>query len=202
MEKGSILTNSNYAGIVIMSSYYLETFPDFTDRVLSQILLAHATRYPLLQAQDVYKLLHQTTMGSEHAVRDAETARAWLERDSSDLRDGPVDPLFDLISPDKRIARIHLRPYLQTSRNLETLLEAFIRTANEYRGDKPRLENYLGHALQLAREGRLPVAAKQLETLVESLRQDGYPAVHHSRVYEEAYHPAYRVVAVEFFRND
>ena len=42
---------------------------------LGSLLRNHFNRYPLMQVQDVYKLLHQAAMGSEHAVVDETNAR-------------------------------------------------------------------------------------------------------------------------------
>ena len=77
---------------------------------MNKILQDHLARYPKMQARDVYKLLHQAAMGSEHAVTDIASARAWLERELAEIGPGPAEPLVDPISPDGQIARIHLRP--------------------------------------------------------------------------------------------
>lgn len=33
------------------------------------------------------------------------------------------------------------------------------------------------------------------------MEKDGFPAVHHSTRYDEAYHPAYRVIKLEYLSN-
>ena len=38
--------------------------------IYKQILAAHVKRYPRLEIQDLYKLVYQGAMGSEHAVSD------------------------------------------------------------------------------------------------------------------------------------
>ena len=58
---------------------------------------------------DIYKLLHQAALGPGHAVRDPATASAALASEMPGLGEGPADPLVDPISPDGRLARIHLR---------------------------------------------------------------------------------------------
>src|SRR5512136_1192132 len=120
------------------------------------ILSDHIARYPLMQVRDLYKLIHQAALGSEHAVRDLESARAWLDRELKDLGPGPADPLIDPISADGRIVRVHLRPFLHAHGDLTALLDAFVRTANEYRGDTKRLPEYATAAQQMAQAGLLP----------------------------------------------
>ena len=47
-------------------------------KFISQLLTAHLQRYPRMQLEDIYKLLHQAALGPEHAVQDAAIARARL----------------------------------------------------------------------------------------------------------------------------
>ena len=111
------------------------------------ILLNHAARDPAWQSRDVYKLAHQAALGSEHAVIDRERARGWLEEELaglSGLEHIPTDePLIDPISVDGSIARVHLRPLVRLGLPAEPLLDAFLRTAEEYRGTFGTLEEYL-----------------------------------------------------------
>ncbi len=162
------------------------------------ILLNHAARYPAWQPQDVYKLAHQAALGSEHAVIDRERACAWLEEEITGLTSpelNPTDePLVDPISVDGSVARVHLRPLVRLDLPPDLLLEAFLRTAAEFRGDIDRLEEYLSTAGALAASGKLGMDAKPLAELVAEMRSTGFPAAHHSETYTRAYHPAYRVV--------
>jgi hypothetical protein len=47
----------------------------------------------------------------------------------------------------------------------------------------------------MAVEGKLPFGVDPWRALVAEARVGGFQAGHHSREYEAAYHPAYRVVA-------
>src|SRR5262245_16198317 len=82
-------------------------------KFISQLLGAHLARYPRMQLEDIYKLLHQAAMGPEHAVEDVAAARARLHTEAQQLGSGPADPLVDPISPDGRLARVHLRTFLE-----------------------------------------------------------------------------------------
>lgn len=165
------------------------------------ILAEQISRYPLLQVQDLYKLIHQGAMGSEHAIRDAEAAHTWLEEELDNLQEGPPEPMVDPISPSGDIVRINLRPYLQDGRNPRILLDAFIRTANEYRGSEELLRKCWAHARRMASEGKLPLDIRRMDEFMSEMEKQGLPAVHHSLVYEEAFRPAYRVVAAIYMRE-
>lgn len=157
----------------------------------------YATTYPKASAADLYKFAHHGIMGSEHAVRDTAPVRAWMTRELSQLAAGSIvrthpvnDPLVEVLPPDGRFVRIHLRPFVQARGDTESLLQAFIATANGARGDTARFacaESALGTA-----------AAREL---FAEQRRKGFPAVHHSPGYEAAYGPAYRVVEAAWVRT-
>lgn len=143
--------------------------------------------------QDVYKLLHQAALGSEHAVSDCESARRWLIRELAEMGEGILEPLADPISPDGKIVRVHLRPFVTAGYDLDLLLDAFVRTANEYRGKVRLLEQYWQAVAGLA-----GFAPREMDDFIGALKEKNYPAVHHSVKYNELYRPAYRVVSLDF----
>jgi hypothetical protein len=165
---------------------------------LGRILVAQYRRYPCLQILDLYKLLHQASMGSEHGVSDEDGVRAWLERELATMGVGLEEPLIDDISPSGEIVRVHLRPYVEAGHDPERLLESFLRTAREYRGSVECLQRYGEIAEQMASAGLVPLEPDQIGEFMQRMEQQGFPAVHHSQIYERLYQPAYRVVARTF----
>ena len=158
------------------------------------ILRAHLARYPAMQIQDVYKLVHQAALGSEHAAPDPLEARRWLEQEVAGLGKGLDDPMLENISPDARLVRVNLRPYLAEGGSLEALLQAFLRTAVDWQGEHETLHRYTGWAVELAEVGHLAFPVVEMREYFQRLAQAGFPAAHHSAGYREAYRPAYRVV--------
>lgn len=159
------------------------------------VILDHRARYPEMAVADLYKLLHQGALGSEHAVKSTAAARRWLEEELATMGEGPEEPLVDTIAPGGRHVRIHLRPYVLRGGDPEVLLEAFVATANGSTGSVEALECALSAALSLADEGRLPWPAELLQRRFAAWREAGFPAEHHSRGYVPRYRPAYRVIA-------
>jgi hypothetical protein len=168
------------------------------EEAFRRILAHHFKHYPLMEVQDIYKLIHQASMGSEHAVQDLDITRAYLEREVNELADGPEEPIEDIISADGQIARINLRPYLASNASLENLFEAFVRTANEFEGSTIKLKRYRSYAVQLTDEDSLAFSRTALRTFFDQMEAQGFPAVHHSASYTTTYQPAYRVVLHEF----
>ena len=70
-----------------------------------------------------------------------------------------------------------------------------IATADRFRGDTARLGRSLAIAEQMIAAGGARFPVTEWRELVRTERSAGYPAVHHSTAYAEAYRPAYRVVA-------
>lgn len=167
-------------------------------KILYQILASHLTRYPAMQVQDIYKLLHQAALGSEHAVLDPGTARRYLERELVEMGEGTCEPLLDTISPNGHLARINLRPYVQAGKETQALLKAFVRTANEWRGSVENLRAYGKAAAQRSELECWPIRRVEIETFFAKMEEKSFPAVHHSDIYADLYRPAYRVVAKRF----
>ncbi len=167
------------------------------------ILLAHASRFPLWQVDDVYKLIFQAAQGSEHAMINREHARTWLEQELSFLT--PVqfpEPLIEPINTDGSIMRLNLRPFARLKLPADMLLDIFVRTAAEYYGSTVRLENYAAQTLPLAGEILPKIDASELEIFLADMQEKGYPSVHHSKIYTREYAPAYRVILREFLPQD
>jgi hypothetical protein len=171
-------------------------------KFVNQLLSAHLARYPAMQLDDIYKLLHQAALGPGHAVADPEGARAKLEQEAAALGEGPTEPPEDVISPDGRLARVHLRTYLKSGRSLDILHRAFVATAGSYPGSREKLEKFCGCLGDLAAAGGIPFTRAQVEAYFDAIARDGYPAVRHSSGYRAAYKPAYRVVAVDCLKAD
>lgn len=163
-----------------------------------EIVRSNISRYPLAQIEDLYKLCHQAALGSEHAVQDTSAAREWLLRELDELDKSTKEPLIDEISADGKIVRVHLRPYLARGEQPESLLQAFVRTANQYQGSTQRLAQYLQIVEQMVENGEIQLQLGSLRSFIEEMRAAGYPAVHHSPQYTEAYKPSYRVIARQF----
>ena len=170
-------------------------------KFVSQLLSAHLARYPAMQLDDIYKLLHQAALGPGHAVDNSAAARKRLDEEIAALGDAPTELLQDVISPDGRLGRVHLRPYLAAGGNPDALHRAFVETANSYPASPDKLAKFCGCLGDLAASGGIPFSREDVVAYFEKISRDGYPAVHHSEPFRRAYRPAYRVVAVDLLRD-
>ncbi|MBT3336950.1 MAG: hypothetical protein HN855_14235 [Anaerolineae bacterium] len=161
--------------------------------MFEDVFRTHYDRYPEMQTQDLYKLTHQAALGSEHGVPNPEYVRKRLVQELAEMGKDFDEPVFEPISPDGKIVRVHLRPFIAQGGNPENLLSAFIRTAGEFSGEKETLEKYWDIVSKLT-----VFPQEKLEHFILPLRAKKYPAVHHSERYNTLYKPAYRVILKEF----
>ena len=93
---------------------------------MENLIREHARRYPLLGAQDVYKLLHQSAFAGGHMIRDEAACLAYLQQEfaASPKRDLP---LFEPIGGG--LCRVHLDSPALCAEDLPLLGRLFIHTA-------------------------------------------------------------------------
>jgi hypothetical protein len=166
-------------------------------KFIGQLLADHLRRYPQMELVDVYKLLHQAAMGPGHAIHNPTSARDRLEAEVAQLGEGPDDPIADPISPDGKLARIHLRPYLAAGHSVDVLFDAFVQTGRRHDAAPEKLVKFCACLGDLAATGGLPSPRDEVVRYFQGIAGRAYPAMHHSDGYRAVYRPAYRVVALD-----
>jgi hypothetical protein len=166
------------------------------------VVETHVRRYPLMQAEDLYKLAHQAAFGPGHAVDDPDQARTWLLAEverlaARSMAEETDEPLIEALRPDRSVVRVHLRPYFEAGLDTDELAAAFARSAAEHRPAPEVFERYRRCFEELAEDGDLDVDRDSLSSYLDRRAAEGLPAVHHSDEYVRAYRPAYRVVLLE-----
>lgn len=161
-----------------------------------EILLAHRDRYPRMTLQDWGKLLYQREFGPGHLLRDPERAKEYLRREWETQE--RTDQVF---SEDigGGLVRVHLAGL--TERGMEALWQAFYATAQVPRGSREAFAQALTVLPRLAGAGEIPFSVEDVNAYLDAYAQAGYPMVSHSEIYRTLYHPAYRVVERDIWRE-
>ena len=160
--------------------------------ILSNILLDHAGRYPLMEPTDAVKLIYQNEFGGGHLIWDVDSCLNYLRREYESVIQSPDAPLSEDIG--NGMHRVNLNALDHAGYTIDQLGTDFIRSANAHQGSLDRFLQKLEILLQLTKEGRMPFSAEELETYLSNYRQAGYPMVSHSNTYRNAYSPAYRII--------
>ncbi len=151
------------------------------------LLLGHFRKYPLLQAEDIFKYLFQSAFGCEHLVSDPSAALNYIKKEREMSVSSPT-----LDELDGEYTRVHISCLAP-----ETLARLFCLSAKKEDG-LASLEAKLEVAKALVANGDLPLDGEDFSRKLEAWRQAGYPALHHSDAFREAYRPAYRVIANKY----
>ncbi len=146
-----------------------------------KILGAHRARYPLMQPQDYVKLAFQNTFGAEHMVASESMALASLLREWRGLES---DRAY-CENIGNGLSRFYLSGFNAESA-APLLAHLFAQTAANHTGTDAEFYAKLRLLEQLHVSGTAD--------FLQSYKSAGCPAVHHSDIYRDAYHPHYRVI--------
>jgi hypothetical protein len=184
--------------IISLSAALLVTACANEQSAFRDIMKAQLERYPAMQVQDWYKLVFQAALGNEHLMTDSARIHDYLIREFESIPASSDEPLLEEISPDGEVVRLNLRPFKARQGDHRALFQAMMQTARTFHKSQERLERFLRYLEQMAASGAIPFEAKAMQSFLHEMRDKGYPAVHHSAIYEEKYAPAYRVILRKF----
>jgi hypothetical protein len=162
------------------------------------VITAQLQRYPVMQIQDLYKLVYQATLGNEHLMTDSAMVHDYLIRELQSVQADSSELLLEEISPDGAVVRLNLRPFKAQHGDHRALFQAMMQTARTFQKSQERLDRYLIDLEQTADSGIIPFDAEAMKTFFREMRDKSYPAVHHSAIYGEKYSPAYRVILKKY----
>ena len=168
-------------------------------------------QYPESRVQDIYKSFCQDNLGPGHLIPDPDAARAYLQselaayrEDLDSARYAKPEQRWEPVGDAGHYVRVDLSVVLDSLIDETTLLDAFVRSANEGKTLTP--EEWKAKWASVAAVIRkdfpaLPEASSDLAA-IDSLLSRGPCILHHSRIYNETYHPHYRIVARDIFDQE
>lgn len=151
-----------------------------------------------VRIEDAYKWTYQATRGGEHAAPSREAARSWLEREWQSMGDEPKgENEWIALCPGSEIGRLNLRPFKSRGGKMEDILDAFLTSSRDYTSDPKAFTDAwaeLGKRLKAKKAGTLTY--KEWLRLDAEMKKKDYPAIHHSKPYNKANRPAYRIITL------
>lgn len=161
--------------------------------VLQNILPLHAGRYPAMEARDYVKLLYQSEFGPGHLISDPASVLPLLREELAQAKEEHYAPAYAVEAIGGGLCRCHLDPRLLAEEDLPLLAQCLALSARP-RGTVAGLCRKLGELSALCWAGRLPLDPEELALFLALYEGRGFPALHHSDGYRDAYHPHYRVI--------
>lgn len=169
---------------------------------LLNLLIENIEKYPAIQLQDCIKLLYQRILGSEHMAMSYERCydllKAEKEKVGTDVSFMAYEELGDNSCRFNLIALSESQDSLYTLSNL--FLQSIKTLSANFPDKKVRFEESLAFLLKSVKEGLLPFDYAKTEAYIKKYIEDGCPPVHHSQIYRDTYHPAYRLMRTDFAR--
>ena len=157
--------------------------------------------YPESTLQDIYKSFYQNRFGTGHMIADSVATERYLYQE---LESMAVEPAavparyWEPVGADTQHVRIYLQAVVDGLVSPQQINSAFFRSAQMRQPVHFDWATEWQTILQVVVDNHLPVADGEADSmrLVEMSRTCA--AAHHSRRYNAAYHPHYRVVRREF----
>lgn len=167
------------------------------DERVIDLIRVHLARYPEMRIMDLYRLLHQATFGTGHAITGKKEAREWLEFELNHVTPSRTEAPAESVHPDGDIVRLCLRTYAANRGKIKPLLEAYIHSADSVRGDPAVMAARWRLVEKMVQGGELNAEyfpARDVMLFGRVRAHEQWPAVQHSPEYEAVYHPVYRLL--------
>ena len=157
--------------------------------------------YPESTLQDIYKSFYQEHFGPGHIISDTASARRYLMRELSEMGE-TQSPYFEPTGSQGDYIRVYLSAVADSLITAEQLLDAFVRSANLWQEPTVRWMEKWEAIVSIIQANKMKLEGFEtdLPLLTEAARNS--QAVHHSRRYNEAYHPHYRIVKRSIFERE
>ena len=172
---------------------------------------AQLDRYPESRVTDIYKDFCQDNLGPGHLIPDSESARTYLKSELQEYRDDVDSAKYDKpqirfvpVGDRHNYVRVDLSAVLDGLIDEETLLDSFVRSANEgsVLSEKAWIRKWHKVAAVIRHDfPDIPDAESDL-AVIDSLISEGDLIMHHSEAFTDAYHPHYRIVAGDIFEKE
>lgn len=157
--------------------------------------------YPESTLQDIYKSFYQEHFGPGHIISDTASARRYLMRELSEMGK-TQSPYFEPTGSQGDYIRVYLSAVANSLITAEQLLDAFVRSANSRQEPTFSWMEKWETIVSIIQANKIELEGFEtdLPLLTEAARNN--QAVHHSRRYNEAYHPHYRIVERGIFERE
>ena len=156
------------------------------------------TTYPESTLQDIYKSFYQEHFGPGHIISDTASARRYLMRELSEMGK-TASPYFEPTGSQGDYVRVYLSAIADSLITAERLLDAFIRSANLWQEPAASWLDKWEAIVSIIQTNKMEIGNFETDLPLLTEAAQNNQAVHHSRRYNEAYHPHYRIVERSIF---
>ncbi len=156
--------------------------------------------YPESTLQDIYKSFYQEHFGPGHIISDTASARRYLMRELSEMGK-TASPYFEPTGSKGDYVRVYLSAIADSLITAEQLLDAFVRSANLWQEPAFSWMEKWKAIVSIIQANKIELEGFETDLPLLTEAAQNNQAVHHSRRYNEAYHPHYRIVEHSIFER-
>ena len=157
--------------------------------------------YPKSTLQDIYKSFYQDRFGPGHMITDTASVRSYLMRELSEMANTSA-VYYEPTGSEGRYVRVYLSAVANSLITAEQLLDAFVRSPNTDKGADVDWEAERNCIVGVITKHGIVLNGFDKDVTMLNEASRNRQAVHHSRAYNEAYHPHYRIVERSIFENE
>lgn len=180
-----------FIGLTLLSFMPGSQYAEAVDRQLKD--------YPQSTLQDIYKSFFQDEFGPGHIVSDTASARAYLRSELAAMERNNL-PYYEPAGCGKNFFRVNLAVITDGLITEDEFFDAFVESAGSFSLPsvdewKPKWDIILQYV-----PADLP-GYNQDKARIDSVLSAGEYAIHHSRRYNDAYRPHYRIISKRIFET-
>jgi hypothetical protein len=157
--------------------------------------------YPKSTLQDIYKSFYQDRFGPGHMITDTASVRQYLLYELSE-NEVASKVYYEPTGSEGRYVRVYLSAVADSLITVEQLLDAFVRSANTDKGADVDWEAEWNCIVGVITKHGIILNGFDKDVAMLNEASRNRQAVHHSRAYNEAYHPHYRIVERSIFEAE
>ena len=164
---------------------------------VKELIKFNVERYPLMEINDVIKLLYQRSFGCGHVIKNKDKAKKFLLEEFKDTISDSSLPLVEEIGND--FIRVNLARYKALELDIDLLFDAFYLSSKEkVKGVSDFLDS-IDIFRSMIEEGELSYSLDEFDLYFNKYVDQGMPLVSHSEIYKTLYDPHYRVIHKKYF---
>lgn len=155
--------------------------------------------YPQSTLQDIYKSFFQDKFGPGHLVADTAAARKYLHTEIEEMGTSSL-PYYEAAGAGKNFYRVNLSLVKEGIVSEDVFFSAFLESAAKIKF--PSIQEWSAEWNEILSD--IPVDIENYSAdkcRIDSLLATGNYVFHHSRRYNEAYHPHYRLMDKQVFES-
>ncbi|MDR1347031.1 MAG: hypothetical protein LBJ63_01175 [Prevotellaceae bacterium] len=174
------------------------------EQKIKQAISHQIERYPNSTLQDIYKNFYQDYFGTEHAIPDKKAVEEYLLYELSVMQDVNYDTIIEKTGWRNNFVRVPLSLVKCGKISADELLLAFVESAVKV--DTETADNWIAEwnvIVKILEEMHLDIEGfdNDKREIAELLIENPKMALHHSKKFNNSYHPHYRIVEKTIYEN-